>query len=232
MKNEKLQGQNVSRETRRYSWEVICYAPKEDVLKVISKYEDMSHYLLVTHDRDKLEDGSLKKLHTHLYITLRVQKYRKRLAEDISFLADGLFTVVKENIEAIKGSLRDCWKYAQHLEQPNKERYSVDELVSDKMEVFSECKTNSDDNIGWNVLEDLASGCSLREMAQKYGRDFILNFRKYDLFYRCMLQDDFDHLTGTVRPKTVFTPVCDEKTGEVTYFQIPFSDFSEKKEEN
>ena len=55
MKNEKLQGQNVSRETRRYSWEVICYAPKEDVLKVISKYEDMSHYLLVTHDRDKLE---------------------------------------------------------------------------------------------------------------------------------------------------------------------------------
>ena len=179
--------------SRLYSWEIISYVDDNDInywIDCIKSYQYTVNYLCILHDKDMdLTTGSLIKPHIHTYITLRRETSRTKLARDLNVYSGGNYIVLKENITYIKGSLSDCYEYALHLNEPDKYHYDVSSLFSSDLRRFKRCQ-GLVDNKGFSVLEDFENGLSLREMAIKYGRDFIIHYDQYRYFYDCMSQEE------------------------------------------
>lgn len=196
---------------RFYSWEVIVYTTPDVLQEVVLSYSEVSNYLIVYHDKDKFEDenGQIQDLkpHCHLYGSFVRRLSRVKVAKDLSFLApfgddnERLFTVLKENIIEIEGSLRDCAVYATHQKEisPLKFKYSVNDLISSDLKVFMRSKANVD-NIAFSILQDMEVGFSLRDLAIKYGRDFVIHYRQYKDFFEDMKFEERQRLEASLSP--------------------------------
>ena len=57
-------------DNRLYSFEVILYCDRSNIIQNIKNVTYLKHYLVSPlHDRDVAEDGTFKKSHTHVFCT-------------------------------------------------------------------------------------------------------------------------------------------------------------------
>lgn len=106
---------------------------------------------------------------------------------------DGIRAIIpntqQTRIEIIKNGIEACYRYLTHEDNPEKYHYSKDEIQSNGKKYFEEDKAENE--TAEQIIEDILQGLSLRELARRYGRDFMKNWRKYKEFaYYVMLQED------------------------------------------
>lgn len=96
-------------------------------------------------------------------------------------------------IEIIKNGIEACYRYLTHEDNPEKHHYSKDEIQSNEKGYFEEDKAENE--TAEQMLDDILQGLTLRELARRYGRDFMKNWRKYTEFaYNVMIQEDGNKL--------------------------------------
>lgn len=154
---------------RPYSFKIVSYANYEELQPLLEK---SYHWVMIIHDQDDAD------LHFHILCTFKANK---------SFEAVRKMVVSDQNtfVQELEDWTGD-FEYLTHSNAPEKHQYLPDELISDDIEFWlrkaKEFQKGEDD-----FVHDLLDGnLTYREMAIKYGRDYIRNFRSYDYFKDCV----------------------------------------------
>lgn len=65
------------------------------------------------------------------------------------------------------------FRYLTHQDNPEKYQYSPDDVICSDPSSFED-DVQTDDT--WTAVEDLLNGVPLKEVARRYGRDFIYHY--------------------------------------------------------
>lgn len=154
---------------RLYSFKIVSYANYEEIQPLLDK---AYHWVMIIHDQDEQDP------HYHILATFKANR---------SFDSVRKLVVSEQNtfVQELADWTGD-FEYLTHSNDPKKHQYLPEELISDDIEFWQrkakEFQKGEDD-----FVHDLLD-CSLtfREMAIKYGRDYIRNFRHYEYFKECV----------------------------------------------
>lgn len=98
----------------------LLYPLEDEIHKKALEYIKLNYdYALIEHNRDRTEDGEIKKAHTHVVISLSNAKWNTALAKEID-LPENYFQRCK--------SLDNALEYLIHYNDDTKEQYSIDEV--------------------------------------------------------------------------------------------------------
>nr|DAP12887.1 MAG TPA: Plasmid like replication protein [Inoviridae sp.] len=143
---------------RFYRWSLVIYGNEEDVLKVCRVSQ---HYAYILHDKEEKEP------HWHLLCTFKVWK---SLASIKSIIDNGQ-NVLGEEIHDKQAAFR----YLTHKDNPEKYQYEEEDVKSDNKEFWR----GEEQGDVVELIDDIIEGMSFRDMAIKYGKDFVKNYRAY-----------------------------------------------------
>lgn len=151
------------------------YASEEEIqLWLCSNYKRIEHYAYITHDKDVKEDGTPKVAHIHL-----LARYCKK--QRLGTVYNSLEKVLTQNYNAeIAKDVHDCYDYLTHKQHPEKAQYAEEDIQQNDT-YFASAETDKGQKV-LDLLHDLDKGTDLWTMARKYGRDFVLNYTKYEQF--------------------------------------------------
>jgi hypothetical protein len=162
---------NLNDSKKYYSWRIVTYCDLSlfinDIIPLVN------HYAFIKHDKEEAAP------HYHLIITLKVAKSGKALIK--------LFPTYQNTfIEPTnKSQLGGDFLYLTHSNDSSKLSYDISKVVCDDFDYFyqfteSDSKTNN--NI--ELFEDITNeNFDIVYLVKKYGRDFIINYRKYREFH-------------------------------------------------
>lgn len=169
---------------RFYSFKCITYLPNE-ILKERLKHKDISHYCYILHDKDTVEGGELKEGHIHLLITFKQPKSINSVRKIFEHKQNTLAKPMEDVVHDIQ--------YLTHKNDPDKFQYDEKDIVTDGSTYWSRLAKSEDiDNGNEAFINDLCDpNISLREMAIRYGRDYMKNYRAYHHFAQEMVKDEF-----------------------------------------
>lgn len=160
---------------RTRNWSLITYLAPSVLVERLFALDNVRYFAFILHDKDTLEDGTLKDKHIHLALVLNSARTLSQLAPrftDIYSDAGNCFgQPTRSNLAIVD--------YFIHKNEPDKYQYSVSDIVSNNLEYFQN-EDNIEDNT-FLIIEDLLNGKSLREMVKIYGRDFLYHYRDYKL---------------------------------------------------
>lgn len=172
---------------------LISYLPSIDFINDIldKKIKNIKSYAFIYHDKDLylndiLDDntneiihkkGDLKTPHYHIYLRLKTDREPDEIKR--WFMPKGL---IDDNglpynclSQKVKSSVA-CIEYLTHKNEPEKYQYSENDIIS--YNIDSVLENDAIDN-SIDIVEDMLSGFSTRELVKRYGRDFIYHYSSY-----------------------------------------------------
>lgn len=157
---------------RALRWFIVTYNTPEEFAPVLEK---CVHYAYIKHYLDDCEP------HYHLLCIFPNQRTLSAIKKDIVGEQN---TFGEKVIDTIA-----CFKYLTH-EDSDKARYPITDIVSDNLEYFCSLSDDADQPEISSMIDDIISGCSLRTLAVRYGRDFVKNSQRYiDYAYAVFRQE-------------------------------------------
>lgn len=113
----------ILKNDRSLYWALLLYEESDNISFSsidLSKYD----YLYIKHDKDKLEDGTLKKVHYHVILKFKNYKWLSSLSEELN--------IPSNYFEKIR-SLDAMLAYLLHYKEEKKYHYNFDELVGSSL---------------------------------------------------------------------------------------------------
>lgn len=168
---------------RFYRFKLISYLSEDEIVKCLGN-ENINHYAYILHDKDTKEDGELKEKHYHILVTLRNQRSIEGIRND--FKGESEQNTLAKPIEDITHDYR----YLTHEDDEDKVKYDKDDIKTDDKTYWG--RVAKDEIVTTDANEEFirdltADNISYKNMALKYGRDFIKNRRQY-IEYRVLLR--------------------------------------------
>lgn len=159
---------------------LISYAPVEFIHDVCVKKS--TYYAYILHDKDITKDGVLYEPHYHvLFQTIN--------AHEPSAVCKWFRGLHGQNTFAEEVHSTSIYDYLTHTGFEDKFQYSPNDIVSNDISKFqTECDLANLKVV--QLLDDINAGCSLRFLASRYGRDFILNSNKYITYAHAMRREE------------------------------------------
>lgn len=155
------------KETKVYNVSLISYAPVSFIETILKNHiSQLKAYSFCFHDRDYDKEP-----HTHILICSKMPMYIDTYINWFKYINENgqLEKSLGEKLVDIKGS----YQYLIHENNPEKFQYSKTDRKSYNEEFFH--ISNQDDKATL-ALTDLLAGCTLRDCALRYGRDFIYHY--------------------------------------------------------
>jgi hypothetical protein len=160
--------------TDSYRYSIVSYCPPQEVDNLI--FQACTFYAWIYHDHDLYADGTPKEPHYHYYLEFGTGGKGRQITSVALFFEIGKYTFLAENVR----NKKKCLRYFAHLDNPEKARYSIGEIIaSDHDELDKILRTKLEDNA--DFLQDLLNMKPF-ELAMKYGRDYIKNYKRYEEF--------------------------------------------------
>lgn len=148
-------------------WSLVTYLPPEEIAKVFAdKADKVRAYAYCTHDKD---EG--KEKHTHVVVWLNTPYFKSTItnwfrgADEKGELANTLAQPCKD--------ITAMYRYLIHEDNPDKYQYDAESRICSDPSCFEE-DVQTDDV--WIAVDDILSGMPLRDVAKRYGRDFIYHY--------------------------------------------------------
>lgn len=169
------------------SMSIQCYCPPERWGTLL---KEAYRYAYIYHDKDVNDDGTFKTPHYHIVVRFTSPRYRS--AVEKMFDLDGLTEDTTVNFQKVN-SLGSVFAYLTHRTASSVHKYQYDEnaVVSNDISYFTtiseRVSSEADKGIGdyslnTTFLEDLtADDFSLQKMCLRYGRDYMKNYRTYQM---------------------------------------------------
>ena len=172
---------------------LVSYLPSIEFINDIldKKIKNIKSYAFIYHDKDiYLNDiiddkthevihrkGDFKTPHFHIYLRLKTDREPDEIKR--WFMPKGLldFNGLPYNClsQKVKSSVA-CFDYLTHKNDPEKYQYSENDIIS--YNIDSVLENDAIDN-SIDIVEDMLSGFSTRELVKRYGRDFIYHYNCY-----------------------------------------------------
>lgn len=130
---------------RSLNWCLVLY-PEEDkshkkALEYIQKNYSCAY---ITHDMDLLEDGTLKKVHTHIVIKFNNYRWRNAIAEELG--------ITPNYLEKCR-NLENALKYLIHFNNEEKYQYDIENVHGTLKNKLNMYLNNTDKTESEKVLE-------------------------------------------------------------------------------
>lgn len=162
---------NCQRRTRNFS--LVSYLSIEQLSCVLLEHDrQIKQYAYILHDKDDKQE------HIHLILCLVN-------ATSITAVRSWFAGFVDEKDMDINTLVQECHDYqsaylylTHNTEQAKKEGkhlYNEEDVYCSNFDYFKGKTVNSDDNITL-ALEEILNGVPLKDVALKYGRDFIIHY--------------------------------------------------------
>lgn len=148
-------------------WSIMTYLRPTDIAKVFDdKCDKVRAYAYCTHDKDENTEP-----HTHVIVWLNTPYPSSSIknwfrGEDVKGeLANTLAEPCKD--------IAAMFRYLTHKDNPDKYQYGDDDVICSDPSMFED-DVQTDDT--WTAVDDLLNGVPLKEVARRYGRDFIYHY--------------------------------------------------------
>lgn len=176
---------------RYYSFSCVCYYDESlgrDFLRSFSRYCSKIAYIF--HDKDD------KTPHWHLLCTFSQNKSIESVKK-LLFAKDGNDLKISTLVQPLRDKF-SAFRYLTHKDDPDKYQYPDSEVICNDLKYFTGSSLRADNE---EFLNDITS-CylSYRELAIKYGRDYIRNFKLYSDFASACLKQESSINSG-INPK-------------------------------
>lgn len=179
---------NINKRSR--NWGIITYDILEyHLFDFLDNDEHINHYAFIKHCCDKNEDGTFKEPHYHILINYST-----------SISGTALITYIKSKIPYFQSNIMlepitdkyAMYRYLSHKDDLDKYQYDDSDIISDDSSFWTAIRSDSQDDIN-QLIDDLINRKSYREMAIKYGRDFIKNYQNYFHYARMVEAQELEN---------------------------------------
>lgn len=168
----------MSSTSRVRCFSLITYLSQNEIEEVIQSHtQHIKAYAYIYHDMDLTEQGEFKQSHYHIliatynaYTTEAVRKWFLGFKDSNDLEINTFCERVLDKSQSYKYLTHDTEKAIRD----GKYRYSIDDIHSCNAQYFIDI-FNSDDSI-LLALNEMLDGVPLCDIAQRYGRDFILHY--------------------------------------------------------
>lgn len=169
--------QELLRDNQRVrSCRALYYGEMKDLVDLCDL--NCTHYALSLHDKDINEDGELKKPHIHCILRFGnptpCSKIMKMFGEKLAR------PFLYEEEEFCR-----YYDYLTHKRDKDKYQYPEDQVVTDdskywEREYENHCRDPPNgENVAEQIVNDMIATVPAREMVRKYGREVVINYRRY-----------------------------------------------------
>ena len=150
---------------RARDWSLITYLPEETFLPILEN--NIQKYAYILHDKDGV------KPHWHIVTYTTNPRARNGIKE--------LFPAEQTTlIERIKVSRKKVFEYLTHKNEKDKHQYTAEEVKTNDAEFWE--KDEAENKSTDSLIDDIIAGVPFRELARRYGRDYIKNYTTYNHF--------------------------------------------------
>lgn len=198
MKGKRKYNDNTTLNTRAYSWDLVIYEiTKEylqDRLTELVNIGCVNHYSYIIHDKDtSIDENNVviqKPIHAHLLIVFNqnvsVKTIKNRL---LDYTEHNMFG------QPIKDK-RGAYRYLTHKDDLDKYQYDSN-LIVDYDDYFSKYDLCTDLSLNKEYMEinqmiDDYILLTYRQMACKYGKDFIKNYKAYSYYFALVYSQEYN----------------------------------------
>lgn len=182
--------------TRAYSWDIVIYEISKEYLQeklnTLTNIGVVKHYAYIIHNMDKqLDDNNNiidKPLHCHLLITFNQNVSIKTIKERIiEYTEHNMFG------QPLKDK-RGAYRYLTHKDDSDKYQYNDIDIVNyddyfSKFDITTDLQVSKEYQEINNMIDDYST-LSYRQLACKYGKDFIRNFRAYQFYFDLIIEQE------------------------------------------
>ncbi len=159
-------------ESKIYNASLVSYAPISYISSVLKNHiSQLKAYSYCYHDKDLDENNKLKIPHTHILICSKQPLKISTFCNWFNYInSNG----EKENTLGQKCiDIKSAYQYLIHENDIDKYQYFFENRITFNSDFFS--VVNKEDK-SLLALTDILAGCSLRDVALTYGRDFIYHY--------------------------------------------------------
>lgn len=171
-------------EDRFYSFKCVSYDNIDNIIKNLDTRS--AKYYIIEHDKDINENGELKKSHNHIVFTVPVRMGIKQVRNLLRNGTDQ--NTLVEYCEDLTYWIR----YLTHKDDKGKYQYLDEEVITNSSDGYKRLiggKTTSDEEANEAFCNDLLK-LNVRQMAIKYGRDYMRNYKSYENFKHALMVCD------------------------------------------
>lgn len=183
---------NKPTKSRIYNAKVVTYATPQEFAPLLAEAE---HWVYICHDKDvytadearssgnDVVEGDPKPTHFHILLKFATAKTFSAIRK---YVRSEQNTFVQPSVDPVGD-----YDYLTHDNAPNKYQYDKSSLVSACL-VYWEQRANLHQNDEQDdFVTDLLDGrLSRRQMAHKYGRDYMRNFSQYEAFRLAVIHEE------------------------------------------
>lgn len=162
-------------------WSFMSYASREELQPLLDAAE---HWALVRHDKDEATP------HWHILVHMSTTR-----------ASAGLIKLVDSDqntfAQRLRTTRKDAYDYLDHHKEDGKAQYDSAEIESDDKGWWESQKTRKEQESAAEdeceqMIDDIINRVSMRQMARKYGKDFIKNHRAYRDFAFKVYSEEHD----------------------------------------
>ena len=186
---------------------IMTYASKTQVLSILEKKKAAyTAYAMIEHDKDKAPK------HCHIFIKFNCNRNGTDILKWFELCCDKNGVLVNTRFEQVH-SEKGLHDYLTHSNTPEKHQYSESEIIySDenaREELLKECVQDN----GYGALEDMLRGVKLKEIARKWGRDFIRHYNAYKMLTEDIRKEEWRETLKEIKEKEKYElkPIEQEK---------------------
>lgn len=157
----------------RTNWyDIVSYLSEEEIIELCHNLMPQS-FSLCTHDLDLREDGTLKKIHTHVVLCFKTRKRALTLAK--------LFNTTE--LRGINTSLQliGSYEYLIHQNEEDKVKYEKSKRYTFNENFFNDLYLQTcdgcDDTL--SIIDNIITGVPTRKLVALYGRDLVYHYKNY-----------------------------------------------------
>lgn len=197
--------------------ELVTYASASDIERILrDKSEQLVFAEYIHHDKDTKEDGTPKIPHSHILLELKaprlmsdVAKWFKKCVDDKGELVTTRYKEILNTASADDylthsgDSKGEAGKYQYERTQVRELQGNLEDFRSkptrtDRLNEAQASKDEKADEVE-GLLNDIVRGLPMREMARKYGRDYIKNRKAYTEYAGLMALEEGADLDTFIR---------------------------------
>lgn len=177
---------NSPRAVRSRNFSLTTYLNKSQVKDVLYRHDrQIKAYAYIEHNKDLNEDGSQKETHIHILIRTinnitvdNVRNWFKGYTDSNDLPINTLGQVMHD----ITASFDYLTHNTEQAKADKKYLYNDNEVISNDINFFKNNSEYTEDNITLAIME-LCEGVPLKEVATKYGRDFIIHYQSIKMLF-------------------------------------------------
>ncbi len=164
------------------------YIPVQELDRYLRHLPWLQHWAYCHHDKDVESDGTPKVPHTHVILYTYSAKTSSAIKKNFDNYAEELARLsgeLKENtLVEVCNDAHMLYRYLTHKDDPDKYQYPDTDVVVDDIDYwaklcYTDGMTDSSNNKGLAMFQDIIQGTTTLEMIQRYGKEYIYHIGSF-----------------------------------------------------